>query len=58
MTVGMLREQLGLDAENEGAGRADVIAFITWCAIALVYHVVAIAVGLALVWVAWLSLRR
>jgi hypothetical protein len=58
VTVGTLRQRLGLDAPSERPLSSDVAAFVGWSAIAIVYHVAAIAVGLVAVWLLWLSLRR
>jgi hypothetical protein len=58
MTVGTLRHRLGLRAPSRRARSSDVVAFIAWCAIGVVYHAAAIALGLAVVWSAWEALRR
>jgi hypothetical protein len=58
VTVGELRERLGLHGQNEIPRSSDVVAFITWCAITVVFHAAAIALGLAALWMVWAALRR
>jgi hypothetical protein len=58
MTVGALRERLGVRLAHERARPSDVAAFIAWCGIAVAYHAGAIALILAAGWLLWLGLRR
>jgi hypothetical protein len=56
MTVGALRDRLGVRAPNERARASDVVAFVTWCAMAIAYHAGAIALALAAGWLLWAGL--
>ena len=55
-TVGSLRRQLGLDAPRVPRS-SDVAAFTMWCAILVLFHAAVIALGGALLWATWQSLR-
>jgi hypothetical protein len=57
VTVGMLREQLRIDASTPTAGRRDVIAFVVWSAIAVLWHLAWAAVGVGAVLAVWLGAR-
>jgi hypothetical protein len=52
-TVGALRAHLGVTTEQPNARWADVRAFLGWAAAGILWHLGAVAVGLALVW--WLA---
>ena len=58
ITVGALRERLGVRARNERARASDVVAFVTWCGVAVAYHAGAIALALAVGRLFWAGLRR
>jgi hypothetical protein len=57
VTVGALRERLGVHAGDAGAEASDVRAFIAWCGIVVAYHAGLIALLLGAAWVAWLGVR-
>lgn len=50
VTVGALRARLGVTAAQPPARWVDVVAFVGWAAVALLWHVGIAAAGLAVVW--------
>jgi hypothetical protein len=54
-TVGWLRGRLGINGDDPIARRSDQIAFAWWCLIAVLYHAVYAAAGLAILW--WIVAR-
>jgi hypothetical protein len=58
VTVGALRERLGVRVENERARPSDAAAFMMWCAVAVASHAGAITLVIAVARLGWLRLLR
>ncbi|MFN2563467.1 MAG: hypothetical protein ABR499_00475 [Gemmatimonadaceae bacterium] len=58
VTVGMLREQLHGSSSPARATRADVAAFMGWCAIAVLWHATLTAAAIAVAVALWSAIRR
>jgi hypothetical protein len=58
VTVGMLRDRLGGNTPQPRATRADVAAFAGWCAIALLWHAMLMALAVSAAILLWSAIRR
>jgi hypothetical protein len=58
VTVGMLRQRLGVHGQDVSARPADVAAFLAWCGIAAAYLAAVLALVATIAWSVWVGLGR